>query len=117
MYHWKIGQSLSVLIFLLIFRFVYCGGEHATAINADMGSSTSKLKKKLAKGDECAALVLFDTNKDLQKKFDPNSTYGERYNHDTPLHMASRYALRRALRCASLITVHSLFRLNIHVIK
>lgn len=63
-----------------------------------MGSASSKLKKKLAKGDEYAALALFDTNKDLQKKFSPNASYGERYDHDTPLHMASRNAMPQALR-------------------
>lgn len=63
-----------------------------------MGSSSSKLKKKLNKGDESSALALFDANKDLQKKFDANVSYGERYNLDTPLHLASRHAMKRALR-------------------
>ena len=63
-----------------------------------MGSSTSKLKKKLKKGDESSALSLFDTNKDLQRKFDANISYGDRHNHDTPLHLAARHGMKRALR-------------------
>lgn len=63
-----------------------------------MGNSSNKLKRKLAKGDEYAALTLFETSKDLQKKFNPNVSYGDNYNHDTPLHLASRFAMPRALR-------------------
>jgi len=63
-----------------------------------MGSSGSKLKKKLVKGDETAALSLFDTNKDLHKKFDPNVSYGDRYNHDSALHLVARHSMHRLLR-------------------
>lgn len=66
-----------------------------------MGSSSSKLKKKLKKGDEEAALQLFETSKDLKRSFDPNVSYGDRYNHDTPLHLASRHAMKRTLRYRS----------------
>lgn len=68
-----------------------------------MGSSSSKLRKKLAKGDEQAALALFDTNKDLQRKFNPNASYGDSYNHDTPLHVAARHAMPEALRYVGLL--------------
>lgn len=62
-----------------------------------MGSSSSKLKKKLRKGDEESVLQLLDNSKALQKSFDPNSSYGDRYNNDTPLHLAARHAMKRTL--------------------
>jgi len=80
-------------------------------IATNMGSSGSKLKKKLVKGDETAALSLFDTNKDLHKKFDPNVSYGDRYNHDSALHLVAgsfRYELylpNSSLKISSWITL------------
>ena len=63
-----------------------------------MGSSSSKFRKHLQNGDEYAALQLYQNSSDLRKGLDPNSSYGDNYNHDTPLHYASRHAMKYLLR-------------------
>ncbi len=63
-----------------------------------MGSSSSKFRKHLQNGDEYAALQLYYNSSDLRKGLDPNSSYGDNYNHDTPLHYAARHAMKSLLR-------------------
>ncbi|ELU11727.1 hypothetical protein CAPTEDRAFT_112704 [Capitella teleta] len=63
-----------------------------------MGSSSSKFRKHLQNGDEYAALQLYTNNGDLRKGLDPNCSYGDNYNHDTPLHFAARHSMKSLLR-------------------
>ena len=63
-----------------------------------MGSSSSKFRKHMQKGDEYAALQIYDKHSDLRKSLDPNQTYGDHHNHDTALHFASRYAMKSLVR-------------------
>ena len=63
-----------------------------------MGSSSSKFRKHLNNGDEVAALQLYNNNSDLRKALDPNSSYGDSHNHDTPLHYAAKHGMKSLLR-------------------
>ncbi|XP_061169604.1 ankyrin repeat and IBR domain-containing protein 1-like [Saccostrea echinata] len=63
-----------------------------------MGSSSSKFRKHLSNGDEVAALHLYNSNSDLRKGLDPNSSYGDHHNHETPLHYAAKHAMKSLLR-------------------
>ncbi|XP_071791878.1 uncharacterized protein [Asterias amurensis] len=63
-----------------------------------MGSTSSKFRKALQVGDEKVAEELYHGSVEFQKAFDPNSSYGENYDHNTPLHYASRYGMHRLVR-------------------
>ncbi|KAK3082836.1 hypothetical protein FSP39_006705 [Pinctada imbricata] len=63
-----------------------------------MGSASSKFRKHLSNGDEVAALNLYNNNSDLRKGLDPNSSYGDSHNHDTPLHYAAKHGMKSLLR-------------------
>lgn len=63
-----------------------------------MGSSSSKFRKYLQNGDEIAALNVYNANGEFRKSFDPNSSYGDSCNHETPVHYASRHGMRTLLR-------------------
>ncbi|XP_056009769.1 ankyrin repeat and IBR domain-containing protein 1-like isoform X2 [Ostrea edulis] len=62
-----------------------------------MGSSSSKFRKHLSNGDEVAALHLYNSNSDLRKGLDPNCSYGDHHNHETPLHYASKHSMKSLL--------------------
>ena len=63
-----------------------------------MGSSSSKFRKHLQNGDEVQALQLYTNNTDLQKALDPNCSYGDSHQHETPLHYAARHGMKTLLR-------------------
>lgn len=63
-----------------------------------MGSSASKFRKYLQTGDEIAALNVYNANSEFRKSLDPNSSYGDSCNHETPVHYASRHGMRTLLR-------------------
>ncbi|XP_041374912.1 ankyrin repeat and IBR domain-containing protein 1-like isoform X2 [Gigantopelta aegis] len=63
-----------------------------------MGSASSKFRKHLQNGDEVAALQLYSNNSDLRKGLDPNCSYGDSHQHETPLHFAGRHGMRSLLR-------------------
>lgn len=63
-----------------------------------MGNTATKFRKALMNGDEMLACQLYDSNPQFKEALDPNSTYGESYQHNTPLHYAARHAMRRLLR-------------------
>ncbi|XP_076461303.1 ankyrin repeat and IBR domain-containing protein 1-like [Babylonia areolata] len=63
-----------------------------------MGSSSSKFRKHLQNGDEVQALQLYTNNTDLQKGLDPNCSYGDSHQHETPLHYAARHGMKTLLR-------------------
>ncbi|XP_077576412.1 ankyrin repeat and IBR domain-containing protein 1-like isoform X1 [Stigmatopora nigra] len=63
-----------------------------------MGNTATKFRKALINGDEMLACHLYESNLQFKEALDPNSTYGESYQHNTPLHYAARHAMIRLLR-------------------
>uniref|UniRef100_A0A665U4J5 Ankyrin repeat and IBR domain-containing protein 1 n=1 Tax=Echeneis naucrates TaxID=173247 RepID=A0A665U4J5_ECHNA len=63
-----------------------------------MGNTATKFRKALINGDEVLACQLYENNPQFKEALDPNSTYGESYQHNTPLHYAARHAMTRLLR-------------------
>ncbi|XP_030605213.1 ankyrin repeat and IBR domain-containing protein 1 [Archocentrus centrarchus] len=63
-----------------------------------MGNTATKFRKTLINGDEVLACQLYESNPQFKEALDPNSTYGESYQHNTPLHYAARHAMTRLLR-------------------
>ncbi|KAM4580905.1 ankyrin repeat and IBR domain-containing protein 1-like isoform 1-T2 [Odontesthes bonariensis] len=63
-----------------------------------MGNTATKFRKALINGDEVLACQLYESNPQFKEALDPNSTYGESYQHNTPLHYAARHAMIRLLR-------------------
>ena len=63
-----------------------------------MGNTATKFRKALVNGDEVLACQLYESNLQFKEALDPNSTYGESYQHNTPLHYAARHAMISLLR-------------------
>ncbi|CAG5115366.1 unnamed protein product [Candidula unifasciata] len=62
-----------------------------------MGSSSSKFRKHLQAGDEVQALELYRSNSELRKALDPNCSYGDSHQHETPLHLAAKHGMQTLL--------------------
>uniref|UniRef100_UPI00398E87AB ankyrin repeat and IBR domain-containing protein 1 isoform X2 n=1 Tax=Pristiophorus japonicus TaxID=55135 RepID=UPI00398E87AB len=63
-----------------------------------MGNTTTKFRKALINGDESLAYQLYEGNPQFKESLDPNTSYGEPYQHNTPLHYAARHAMSKLLR-------------------
>lgn len=63
-----------------------------------MGSASSKFRKHLQSGDEVQALQLYFNNSELRKALDPNCSYGDSHQHETPLHLAAKHGMHKLLR-------------------
>ncbi|XP_073438091.1 ankyrin repeat and IBR domain-containing protein 1 [Dendrobates tinctorius] len=63
-----------------------------------MGNATTKFRKALINGDENLAYQIYESNPQLKDSLDPNTSYGEPYQHNTPLHYAARYGMSRLMR-------------------
>lgn len=63
-----------------------------------MGNTATKFRKTLINGDEMLACQLYESNPQFKEALDPNSTYGESYQHNTPLHYAARHAMTRLVK-------------------
>ncbi|XP_007895740.1 ankyrin repeat and IBR domain-containing protein 1 isoform X2 [Callorhinchus milii] len=63
-----------------------------------MGNTATKFRKALINGDESLAYQLYESNPQFKESLDPNTSYGEPYQHNTPLHYAARYAMSKLLR-------------------
>ncbi|MEQ2290330.1 Ankyrin repeat and IBR domain-containing protein 1 [Ameca splendens] len=63
-----------------------------------MGNTATKFRKALVSGDEALAWQLYEGNPQFRESLDPNASYGEQYQHNTPLHYACRHAMTRLLR-------------------
>ncbi|XP_077124313.1 ankyrin repeat and IBR domain-containing protein 1 isoform X2 [Ranitomeya variabilis] len=63
-----------------------------------MGNATTKFRKALINGDENLAYQIYESNPQLKDSLDPNTSYGEPYQHNTPLHYAARYGMGRLMR-------------------
>ncbi|XP_074918448.1 ankyrin repeat and IBR domain-containing protein 1 isoform X2 [Chelonoidis abingdonii] len=62
-----------------------------------MGNTTTKFRKALINGDENLACQIYESNPQLKESLDPNTSYGELYQHNTPLHYAARHGMNRIL--------------------
>ncbi|XP_053118305.1 ankyrin repeat and IBR domain-containing protein 1 isoform X4 [Hemicordylus capensis] len=62
-----------------------------------MGNTTTKFRKALINGDENLACQIYEGNPQLKESLDPNISYGEPYQHNTPLHYAARHGMHRIL--------------------
>ncbi|XP_075995697.1 ankyrin repeat and IBR domain-containing protein 1-like isoform X2 [Genypterus blacodes] len=63
-----------------------------------MGNTATKFRKSLVSGDEALAWQLYEGNPQFRDGLDPNASYGEQYQHNTPLHYVCRHAMTRLLR-------------------
>lgn len=63
-----------------------------------MGSASTKFRKYLQNGDEYAAMQVFQSSPELQRSLNPNLSYGDSYQHNTPLHFAAKHAMKHLLR-------------------
>uniref|UniRef100_A0A8C2WEW7 Ankyrin repeat and IBR domain-containing protein 1 n=1 Tax=Cyclopterus lumpus TaxID=8103 RepID=A0A8C2WEW7_CYCLU len=63
-----------------------------------MGNTATKFRKALVGGDEALAWQLYEGNPQFRDGLDPNASYGEQYQHNTPLHYVCRHAMTRLLR-------------------
>ena len=63
-----------------------------------MGTSSSKFRKHLQNGEEYAAMQLYQGNPEFRRSLDPNLTYGESHQHNTPLHLVAQHSMKSMLR-------------------
>lgn len=63
-----------------------------------MGNTATKFRKALVGGDEALAWQLYEGNPQFRDGLDPNASYGEQYQHNTPMHYVCRHAMTRLLR-------------------
>ncbi|XP_037831498.1 ankyrin repeat and IBR domain-containing protein 1 isoform X2 [Kryptolebias marmoratus] len=63
-----------------------------------MGNAATKFRKALVSGDEALSWQLYEGNPQFRDGLDPNASYGEQYQHNTPLHYVCRHAMTRLLR-------------------
>uniref|UniRef100_A0A3Q0RVM7 Ankyrin repeat and IBR domain-containing protein 1 n=1 Tax=Amphilophus citrinellus TaxID=61819 RepID=A0A3Q0RVM7_AMPCI len=63
-----------------------------------MGNTATKFRKALVNGDEALAWQLYEGNPQFRDGLDPNASYGEQYQHNTPMHYVCRHAMTRLLR-------------------
>ncbi|KAM3614414.1 uncharacterized protein V6R79_013845 [Siganus canaliculatus] len=79
-----------------------------------MGNTATKFRKALVNGDEVLACQLYESNQQFRDALDPNSTYGDSYQHNTPLHYAARHAMSRLLRAFLLSKDGNPNKRNVH---
>uniref|UniRef100_A0A8C4YZ13 RBR-type E3 ubiquitin transferase n=1 Tax=Gadus morhua TaxID=8049 RepID=A0A8C4YZ13_GADMO len=58
-----------------------------------MGNTATKFRKALVNGDELLSCQLYEGNPQFKEAMDPNTSYGEPYQHNTALHYAARHAM------------------------
>lgn len=63
-----------------------------------MGTSSSKFRKHLQNGEEYAAMQLYQGNPEFRRSLDPNLSYGESHQHNTPLHLVAQHSMKSMLR-------------------
>ncbi|XP_061598468.1 ankyrin repeat and IBR domain-containing protein 1-like isoform X2 [Cololabis saira] len=63
-----------------------------------MGNTATKFRKSLVSGDEALSWQLYEGNPQFRDSLDPNASYGEQYQHNTPMHYVCRHAMTRLLR-------------------
>ena len=68
------------------------------SVRLTSANTATKFRKALVSGDEALAWQLYEGNPQFREGLDPNASYGEPYQHNTPLHYVCRHAMTRLLR-------------------
>lgn len=63
-----------------------------------MGSSTSKFRKALQRGEGVEAMHIYLKNPDIKRNLDPNCSFGVNHGRNTALHYASMHAMKAFIR-------------------
>lgn len=63
-----------------------------------MGSSTSKFRKALQRGEGVEAMHIYLKNPDIKRNLDPNYSFGVNQGHNTALHFAALHAMKAFVR-------------------
>ena len=72
--------------------------EEILHLQIKMGTSSSKFRKHLQNGEEYAAMQLYHGNPEFRRSLDPNLSYGESHQHNTPLHLVAQHSMKSMLR-------------------
>ena len=62
-----------------------------------MGNANIKFRNALVRGDSRQALEIWQSERKLRQKLDVNTTYGKKYNNNTPVHLCCRYSMLEML--------------------
>ena len=63
-----------------------------------MGSSTSKFRKALQRGEGVEAMHIYLKNPDIKRNLDPNCSFGVNHGDNTALHYAATYGMKAFVR-------------------
>lgn len=63
-----------------------------------MGSSTSKFRKALQRGEGVEAMHIYLKNPDIKRNLDPNHSFGVNHGHNTALHYAAMHGMKAFVR-------------------
>lgn len=63
-----------------------------------MGSSTSKFRKALQRGEGVEAMHIYLKNPDIKRNLDPNHSFGVNHGHNTALHYATLHGMEAFVR-------------------
>ncbi|CAH3191983.1 unnamed protein product [Porites evermanni] len=63
-----------------------------------MGSSTSKFRKALQRGEGVEAMNIYLKNPDIKRNLDPNHSFGVNHGHNTALHYAALHGMKAFVR-------------------
>lgn len=63
-----------------------------------MGSSTSKFRKALQRGEGVEAMHIYLKNPEIKRNLDPNCSFGVNHGRNTALHYAAMHAMKAFIR-------------------
>ena len=63
-----------------------------------MGNSATKFRKAIQQGNEVIACQIYVQNPEIRERLDPNASYGDNLDHNTPLHFVAKYGMKSLLR-------------------
>ena len=87
----------NCFVFVWIY-FVLISLRVEISINLPMGSSTSKFRKALQRGEGVEAMHIYLKNPDIKRNLDPNYSFGVNHGHNTALHFAAMHAMKAFIR-------------------
>lgn len=79
-----------------IFALVEVGGSSSCDIS--MGSSSSKFRKALQRGEGVEAMHIYLKNPDIKRNLEPNNSFGVNHGHNTALHYAAMHGMKAFVR-------------------
>lgn len=63
-----------------------------------MGSSSSKFRKALQRGEGVEAMHIYLKHPDIKRNLDPNNSFGVNHGHNTALHYAALHGIKAFVR-------------------